>query len=136
MSETPIEVSVVVPVYKEEASIGVFLRRLEPVLDGLAPNYEILFCLDPSPDGTESELMRQIARNSKVRLVVFSRRFGQPAAKMAGILMSTGRSCVAIDVDLQNPPELITDLYRKLQKAMKWFTRNAGRATARQLSSV
>lgn len=116
MNDPAIEISVVVPVYKEEASIAPFLRRLEPVLDGLSHAYEILFCLDPSPDGTETEIVRHIERNPKVRLLVFSRRFGQPAATMAGILMSKGQSCVAIDVDLQDQPELIADLYRKLQE--------------------
>lgn len=116
MNDPAIEISVVVPVYKEETSIAPFLNRLEPVLERLSLGYEILFCLDPSPDRTEAEIMRHIERNPRVRLLVFSRRFGQPAATMGGILMSQGRTCVAIDVDLQDPPELIADLYRKLQE--------------------
>ena len=115
MNEPPVEISVVVPIYKEAGNIEPFLRRLEPVLNGLAANYEVLFCLDPSPDDTEAEVMRQIERNRKIRLLVFSRRFGQPAATMAGIFASTGETCVVIDVDLQDQPELIADLYRKLQ---------------------
>jgi glycosyltransferase involved in cell wall biosynthesis len=115
MNETSLEISVVVPVYKEAPNIEPFLQRLEPVLDGIASNYEVLFCLDPSPDDTEAEVMRQIERNPRVRLLVFSRRFGQPAATMAGIFASRGRTCVVIDVDLQDQPELIADLYRKLQ---------------------
>ena len=116
MNEPALEISVVVPVYKEASNIEPFLRRLEPVLDGISPNYEILFCLDPSPDDTEAVVMRQIERNPKIRLLVFSRRFGQPAATMAGIFASKGETCVVIDVDLQDQPELIADLYRKLQE--------------------
>ena len=116
MNEPALEISVVVPVYKEASNIEPFLRRLEPVLNAIAPNYEILFCLDPSPDDTEVEVMRQIERNPKIRLLVFSRRFGQPAATMAGIFASMGETCVVIDVDLQDQPELIADLYRKLRE--------------------
>ena len=116
MNEPALEISVVVPVYKEASNIEPFLRRLEPVLNGISPNYEILFCLDPSPDDTEVQVMRQIERNPKIRLLVFSRRFGQPAATMAGIFASKGETCVVIDVDLQDQPELIADLYRKLRE--------------------
>jgi dolichol-phosphate mannosyltransferase len=116
MNDQAVDISVVVPVYKEEANIEPFLRRLEPVLERISPNYEVVFCLDPSPDATEAEIMRHIERNPRVRLIVFSRRFGQPAATMAGILTCRGRTCVAIDVDLQDQPELIEELYRKLEE--------------------
>jgi len=116
MNEYNIDISVVVPVYKEETSIAPFLQRLEPVLERISTAYEVLFCLDPSPDYTEGELLRHIERNPRLRLIVFSRRFGQPAATMAGILMCKGKTCVVIDVDLQDQPELIADLYAKLQQ--------------------
>ena len=45
--------------------------------------------------------------DANIKLIIFSRRFGQPAATMAGIYSSTGNNCVVIDVDLQDPPELI-----------------------------
>jgi glycosyltransferase involved in cell wall biosynthesis len=108
------KISVVVPVYREEQNIAPFLARLEPVLERINGGYEILFCLDPSPDGTEEVIATEIQRNANIRLAVFSRRFGQPAATMAGILMATGGTCVVIDVDLQDPPELIGQMYAKL----------------------
>ncbi|HSV18772.1 MAG TPA: glycosyltransferase family 2 protein [Casimicrobiaceae bacterium] len=116
MTDSSVEISVVVPVYKEEANIAPFLARLEPVLESIASDYEVIFCLDPSPDGTEREILRHIERNRHVGLLVFSRRFGQPAATMAGILTCKGRTCVVIDVDLQDQPELIAEMYRKLQE--------------------
>ena len=116
MGDQDIEISVVVPVYKEEESIAPFLSRLLPVLEKISPDYEVLFCHDPSPDDTEGEVLRQIQRNSRIRLLVFSRRFGQPAATMAGILTCKGKTCVVIDVDLQDQPELIFDLHRKLSE--------------------
>ena len=76
--------------------------------------YEILFTLDPSPDDTEAVIEKEIHRNSRIKLMVFSRRFGQPAATIAGILSCKGKTCVVIDVDLQDPPELIQTMYEKL----------------------
>ncbi len=113
-SET-LGLSIVVPVYNEEANIKPFLERMERVLISIGETYEIIFCLDPSSDRTEEVIMREIDRNPMIKLVVFSRRFGQPAASMAGILLSKGASCTVIDVDLQDPPELIAALYARLQ---------------------
>ena len=107
-------ISIVVPVYKEEANIRPFLKRTEAVMAKMGISYEIIFALDPSLDNTEAVIMEEINRNSNIRLLVFSRRFGQPAATMAGILSCTGETCVVIDVDLQDQPELIEQLYAKL----------------------
>jgi len=108
-------ISVVVPVYKEEDNIRPFLARVIPVLERLG-TYEIIFALDPSPDGTERLIREEIARNHNIGLMVFSRRFGQAAAIMAGILNCRGQWCVVIDVDLQDPPEMIEALWRKTQE--------------------
>src|SRR5947209_1321260 len=108
-------ISLVVPVYKEEASIRPFLERAAPVLSRIG-SYEILFCLDPSPDRTEEVIRDEIARNPSIGLLVFSRRYGQPAATMAGVLNCRGDWCAVIDVDLQDPPEMIETLFRKAQE--------------------
>ena len=109
-----VSISVVVPVYKEESNIRPFLARMERVLENLKVPYEILFSLDPSPDRTEEVILEEISRNKNIKLMVFSRRFGQPAATMAGILTCLGETCIVIDVDLQDPPELIEKMYTKL----------------------
>ncbi|HBZ56011.1 MAG TPA: glycosyl transferase [Syntrophobacteraceae bacterium] len=108
------DISIVVPVYREESNIRPFLERMVAVLTRMKVTYEIIFALDPSPDRTEEVILEEISRNPNIRLVVFSRRFGQPSAVMAGILMCGGRACGVIDVDLQDPPELIEELYTKL----------------------
>ncbi len=108
------EISIVVPVYKEEANIRPFLARAETVFADMGKTYEIIFALDPSPDRTEEIILEEINRNQNIKLMVFSRRFGQPAATMAGILACTGETCVVIDVDLQDQPELIEQMYAKL----------------------
>lgn len=114
-SVNPPKVSVVVPVYKEEDNIVPFLTRIEPILEKIG-SYEVLFCLDPSPDRTEEVILAESKRNPAVGLILMSRRFGQPAATMAGILNCKGETCVVIDVDLQDPPELIGSLYHKLEE--------------------
>src|ERR1700682_5684475 len=111
---SPLALSVVVPVYKEAGNIKPFLTRTEAVMAKLGVSYEIIFALDPSPDETEAVILREIERNPAVKLILFSRRFGQPAATMAGILNCTGEKCVVIDVDLQDQPELIEQLYNKM----------------------
>src|SRR5262245_31832193 len=94
-----IDLSILVPGHKEAANIRPFLDRTEAVMAKLGVSYEIIFALDPSPDDTEAVIVREIERNPSVKLLVFSRRFGQPAATMAGILNCTGDKCVVIDVD-------------------------------------
>jgi glycosyltransferase involved in cell wall biosynthesis len=108
-----IKLSVVVPVFKEEKNIIPFLNRLEPIVEKLG-KYEIIFALDPSPDATEIVILGEISRNPAIKLLLFSRRFGQPAATIAGILECRGELCVVIDVDLQDPPELIEQMVQKV----------------------
>lgn len=109
-----IDISIVVPVYKEEANLRPFLARAEAVFEHMGISYEIIFALDPSPDKTEEIILAEISRNQNIKLLVFSRRFGQPAATMAGILNCLGKTCVIIDVDLQDPPELMEQMYARL----------------------
>ena len=109
-----IEISVVVPVRDENENIKPFLQRTENILNAIGESYEIIFALDPSSDNTEKVILYEIKRNKNIKLLVFSRQFGQPAATMAGILNSKGSYCVIIDVDLQDPPETIEQLYKKI----------------------
>jgi dolichol-phosphate mannosyltransferase len=108
-------ISIIVPVYKEEENIRPFLERLERVLEKLAVPCEIVFVLDPSSDRSEDVILQEIERNPAIKMLVMSRRFGQAAATMAGIMSCSGDWCVVIDVDLQDPPELIQEMYEKLQ---------------------
>jgi polyisoprenyl-phosphate glycosyltransferase len=111
----PPDISIVVPIYREEKTVRLFLQRIEPVLEQIG-TYEIVFCYDPSPDRTKEIIFEEIIRNPRIRMLVFSRRFGQPSAVMAGLHHCTGKTGVVIDVDLQDPPELIAELYRKLHE--------------------
>ena len=110
-----VDISIVVPVYNEEANIPVFVDRVVTALKK-GPTYEVIFCVDPCEDDTHIVLKQICKKNINLRAIFFSRRFGQPMAVMAGILNCSGKSCVIIDADLQDPPELIPKLYDKFKK--------------------
>lgn len=105
--------SIVVPVYKEEKNIPEFLRRMRPILSTISEDYEIIFSLDPSPDRTEDVILEHRASDVRIKLLKFSRRFGQPMATLAGLEYSAGDAVVAMDVDLQDPPELLHEMIAK-----------------------
>lgn len=102
--------SIVAPVYKEEGNIPEFLRRIAPILAGITPDYEIIFSMDPSSDGTERVILEARKLDPRIKLLKFSRRFGQPMATLAGLQYSAGDAVVVMDVDLQDPPELLNKM--------------------------
>ena len=102
--------SVVIPAYNEEANIDKVYARLRSVLDGTGLDWEIIFSVDPSTDRTEELIVALAERDPRVKMLRFSRRFGQPSATLAGLEWSRGDAVVVIDCDLQDPPELITEL--------------------------
>lgn len=105
--------SIVVPVYKEEKNIPEFLRRLQPILASVTEDYEIIFSMDPSPDRTEQVILEHRRTDERLKLLKFSRRFGQPMAILAGLHYSAGDAVVVMDVDMQDPPELVGEMVAK-----------------------
>lgn len=99
--------SVVVPMYNEEASVGAFFDRLIPVLEGLGVSYEVVCVNDGSTDGTQALLGEAHWRDPRIRVLNFSRNFGKEVALTAGLDHARGAAVVPIDADLQDPPELI-----------------------------
>jgi polyisoprenyl-phosphate glycosyltransferase len=108
-----IELSIVVPVFKEEGNIPEFLSRLRPILGSITAQFEIIFAMDPSPDRTEDIIRKERSADDRIKLIKFSRRVGQPMATLAGLHYSTGDAVVVIDVDLQDPPEIIIEMVKK-----------------------
>jgi polyisoprenyl-phosphate glycosyltransferase len=103
--------SVVIPAYNEEDNIERAYDRLVAVLDGdPGVEWELIFSVDPSTDRTEELILALRDRDPRVKMLRFSRRFGQPMATLAGLEYSTGDAVVVIDCDLQDPPELIPEL--------------------------
>ncbi|HEX3728610.1 MAG TPA: glycosyltransferase [Opitutaceae bacterium] len=110
MSAAP-KVSVVIPVYNEEANLPLLFQRLYPVLDGLGRPYEILFTNDGSADRSLELLRAQHARRPDVtRVIDFNANYGQHMAVMAAFERVRGEVVVTLDADLQNPPEEIPKL--------------------------
>jgi dolichol-phosphate mannosyltransferase len=101
--------SVIVPTYNEEHGINEFYRRTKAVLKSLEPRFshEIIFINDFSTDGTYDKLKELANSDRQVKLINFSRNFGNQIAITAGIDCAQGDIAVIIDDDLQDPPELI-----------------------------
>lgn len=101
----------IVPLYNEEDVIGAFAAAVLPVLDSVpGVVWEIIFVDDGSRDGTLSRLLDLAAAESRFRVVELSRNFGKEAAMTAGLGAAQGEALVLIDVDLQDPPELIPSM--------------------------
>jgi dolichol-phosphate mannosyltransferase len=107
------ELSVVVPVYNEAGNVAEFLHRIVPILEANVESYEIIFATDPCTDGTEDIILEQRRNNPSIKLLRFSRRFGQPTATLAGIEQASGQAVAIMDVDLQDPPELLIEMIAK-----------------------
>ncbi len=102
--------SVVVPAYNEEDNVRLVHSRLRDTLDDLDLDWELIFSVDPCTDRTEDLILQLCEEDSHVRMLRFSRRFGQPMATIAGLEASSGDAVVVVDCDLQDPPELIPEL--------------------------
>jgi glycosyltransferase involved in cell wall biosynthesis len=108
-----LSISIVVPVYKEEGNIDEFLQRIIPFLSEVTSRFEIIFALDPSPDKTQDRILAARAKDERIKLITFSRRFGQPMATLAGLQYARGDAVIVMDVDLQDPPELLKEMVEK-----------------------
>jgi undecaprenyl-phosphate 4-deoxy-4-formamido-L-arabinose transferase len=103
-------VSIVIPVYNETANLRALWTRLEPVVEALGRNYEVIFVDDGSRDDSLDILREFAAHNPRVRVVELARNFGQHSALLAGFRICHGDIVVTLDADLQNPPEEIPKL--------------------------
>jgi glycosyltransferase involved in cell wall biosynthesis len=105
-------VSIIVPCYNEEESVNLFYDKIKEVIATLLNDYsfEIIFVNDGSKDDTLTNIKTLANLDSAVKYISFSRNFGKESALYAGLDKSMGDYVVVIDVDLQDPPELIVDM--------------------------
>ncbi|MDD5194068.1 MAG: glycosyltransferase family 2 protein [Candidatus Omnitrophica bacterium] len=108
--------SVVVPVFNEQEVLPAFYERLKNTLDNLGLSYEIVFVDDGSTDGSYSILKNFALNNSAIHVVSFKMNFGQHRAVTAGLRAARGDYVIALDADLQNPPEEIPKLIMKMKE--------------------
>jgi glycosyltransferase involved in cell wall biosynthesis len=107
--------SVIVPVKDEEDAIGAFVNRVSAVLDGIAKTegWEILFVDDGSSDTTLAQILAARSSDPRVRAISLSRNFGKEAALSAGIDHALGQAAIPLDVDMQDPPEVLAAMVAK-----------------------
>ena len=115
-SNTPVVLSVVVPVYNEEENIPELVRRLVGSVRSIGKPAELIFVDDGSTDGTLEALNACLSSQVEIVVVELSRNFGQHAAVMAGFSKCRGEIVVTLDADLQNPPEEIGRLVAKMEE--------------------
>ncbi len=109
-------ISIVVPCYNEENVIEIFLQHIEPILDSLDKSYEIIFINDGSTDDTFNVMLNVKENHKHIRILNLSRNFGKEAALTAGLEHTKGEAIIPIDVDLQDPPELIVQFLEKWEE--------------------
>ena len=110
------DISIVVPIFNEEKNITILYERLKNAANAISPNHELIFVNDGSTDASFFELMKLAENDSQVFYINLSRNFGHQIAVTAGLEYSKGDSVVIIDGDLQDPPELIPELYAKYKE--------------------
>jgi glycosyltransferase involved in cell wall biosynthesis len=114
-----VEISIVVPIYNEADVIPEFYRAIVPVLSAVTDSYEIICVSDGSTDGTMEALKRLHKENANIKIIELSRNFGKELALTAGLDYAGGDAVIPIDVDLQDPPEVITQLVEKWREGFE-----------------
>lgn len=117
-----IDISIVIPVFNEISLIDELYARLKLVCEGLGRNYEIIIVDDGSSDGSHEKLTQLKNKDTTLRIVKFTRNFGQQAAVLAGFRLSRGKIIVQLDSDLQNPPEEIPKLLEAMAENIDLVT--------------
>ncbi len=110
------DISVVVPIFNEQLIIAELHRRLKESVVQVSENYELIFVNDGSKDDSLSELKKLTAEDQRVFFINFSRNFGHQIAVTAGLDNCRGKVVVIIDGDLQDPPEIIPEMYQRYQE--------------------
>ena len=121
-TDKQLDISIVVPVFNEVDLIEELLSRIKKVCGGLRRTYEIVIVDDGSTDGSYEKLKIFQANDNSLRIVKFTRNFGQQAAVLAGFRISKGDIIVQLDSDLQNPPEEIPKLLSAMSENIDLVT--------------
>ena len=142
-------ISLVIPVYNEEAVLGLLFARLDEVLGHLDNPVEIIFVNDGSQDGSLALLRTQARTDTRIRIIDLSRNFGHQTAITAGIDAAKGAAVVIMDADLQDPPEVVRDMIaawqdgfdvvsarRRARPGETWFKRKSAHVYYRLLQRL
>lgn len=113
------KISAIIPSYNEQENVGLMYERMSKVLSKISDDYEIIYVNDCSRDETLLRIKALADKDKHVKYVSFSRNFGHQIAVSAGLDVCQGGAVVIIDGDLQDPPELIEQMYEKYKEGYK-----------------
>ncbi len=143
------EISAIIPSYNEQENVGLMYERMTKTLSKISPDYEIIYINDCSKDQTLLRIKELAAKDPHVKYLSFSRNFGHQIAVSAGLDYCSGKAVVIIDGDLQDPPELIEQMYEKYKEGYKvvyarrtsregetWFKKATAKIFYRLLASM
>lgn len=143
------EISAIIPSYNEQENVGLMYERMTKTLSKISPDYEIIYINDCSKDQTLLRIKELAAKDHHVKYLSFSRNFGHQIAVSAGLDYCSGKAVVIIDGDLQDPPELIEQMYEKYKEGYKvvyarrtsregetWFKKATAKIFYRLLASM
>jgi len=108
--------SLVVPIFNEEPLLDELVKRLIPAIDSFIDDYEVIFVDDGSTDNSLQKLLTMGKENKKLKILTLSRNFGHQAAFTAGLKYTKGDLVAMMDGDLQDPPELLGEMYRMIRE--------------------
>ncbi len=109
------KISIVVPCYNEKEAIPIFYTELNKIIPKLNTDYELIFIDDGSSDGTLKEIKELAKKDDKIKYISFSRNFGKESAMFAGLEAANGDYTAIMDADLQDPPELLIQMYDEIK---------------------
>lgn len=134
-----VKLSVVATLYNSASFIDEFYRRICAEAESISPDFELIFVDDGSPDTSLEIALQLVSKDSRVNVIELSRNFGHHKAMMTGLSKASGERVFLIDVDLEEPPELLSKFYRKLndekwdvvygcqeERKGDWFERQSG----------
>ena len=111
------DISIIAPVYNEQEVLDIYFEKMEKVLKSLpGKTYEYIFVNDGSKDATLNILKERAGKNPNIKIISLSRNFKKEAGLFCGMQYCSGKAAVLMDVDLQDPPELIIDFIKKWEE--------------------
>ncbi|MBO5004859.1 MAG: glycosyltransferase family 2 protein [Clostridia bacterium] len=110
-------ITIVVPCYNEKKALPYYYNKMKEIMQKMEHvNFEIILVNDGSTDGTVSEMKKLAQKDDRIKYILLSKNFGKEAAMYAGFEYSKGDYIAIMDADLQDPPDLLEDMYNELKK--------------------